>query len=63
MGDVRDMEEPTLCRVTPAVRQLNGCYPGEEVILSRAAAYEQARRGRVLVLGPLKPTPDASEEE
>jgi hypothetical protein len=63
MSERDEMEEPTLCRVTARVRQLNGCYPGEEVILSRAAADEQARRGRVLVLGPLEPTPDTSEEE
>jgi hypothetical protein len=55
--------EAVLCVVTPRVRCLDGCYPGEEVILSRGAALEHARRGRVLVLGPLEPTPDTSEEE
>jgi hypothetical protein len=55
--------ERVRCVVTPRVRALDGCYPGEEVILSRDAAIEHARRGRVLVLGPLEPTPATDEEE
>jgi len=52
-----------VCRVSPRVRALNDRNPGEEVILSRAAAYEHQRRGRVLVLGPLVPTTKSDEEE
>ncbi len=55
-------DEMVECRVTSRVRAFNGCSPGEEVILSRAAATEHERRGRVVILGELTPD-DASEEE
>lgn len=57
-----DPNELMLCRVTARVLSFNGCPPGKEVILSRAAAYEQARRGRVFILGPLVPNPTDEEE-
>jgi len=60
---VSDPDEMVVCRVSPRVRALNDRNPGEEVILSRAAAYEHQRRGRVLVLGPLVPTTKSDEEE
>ena len=56
-------DEPTVCRVTHRVFAFNGVSPGEEVVLSRAVALEQQRRGRVLVIGPLEPTPKSDEEE
>lgn len=54
--------EMVRCMVTTAVRRFNDRTPGEEVILSRAAAIEHERRGRVVILGELTPD-DASEEE
>jgi hypothetical protein len=58
-----EREEQVLCIVTRAVRSLDGVESGREVILSRAAAHEHARRGRVLIMGELTPTTDKSEEE
>lgn len=66
-------DDPIVCRVTERVRQFNGKFPHEEVILSRDAAVAHQRRGRVEILGPAQPEgpewpealegPEQTEEE